>query len=116
MNYDENMITPEEYKLAYGEDLNLVCPELDDPSNRAKRFINIVQLYLNTYLKKNYEYMPITDNNKNVYKKGLMRMIYVVLNKTGLDNFELDNIAYMILRSGGFCNAKKWSGEKWQEI
>ena len=108
MTYENNLITPEEYKEQYGEDLNLVAPKLDDPTNAGKRVIQLVQENLLAYLKQHYEPQEITDNNRVKFKKALMRCIYVCLNVSGINEIQIDYTAYLLLRSGGFCNAKRY--------
>ena len=110
MDYNNNYVTPDEYKSAYGEDLDLVAPKLDDPTNAAKRVIGLVQENLIAYLDANYQHQDITQANLVKFKRALLRCIYVCLNKCGLNEIQLDETAYHLLRMGGFCNAKRYSG------
>lgn len=85
-------ITKDDYFNYFGEDLDVVLPNLDAPNNKAERFIKQVEddvdLFLSTKCFKHIDtiYDRLTDYQKECYKKALLNQCKYKLRNGDLGN------------------------------
>ena len=92
MKLTTKYITKDDYYNYFGEDLNVVLPNLDNPNNKAERFImqveDDVDVFLNTKCFKQIDriYGGLTDYQKECYKKALLNQCKYKLKNGDLGN------------------------------
>ena len=79
-----NVVTKSDFLNYFGINLDLELPNGDNANNKVERFIWRVETYCNNILTK-YNHQPITDNNIQRYKNGVMLMMNHTLN-VGFEN------------------------------
>lgn len=94
----EKYITKEEYRMAKGVDLDQELHDLDDPSNKSKRFIADVTDYCEEYLKEKYRAFELdswpdegdptdpilTDERQRLFREGVIEQIDYLLENGNL--------------------------------
>ena len=104
--FENNVVTKSDYLNTFGVNLDLEVPKGDNAPNRTERYIWRIENYCKGILSK-FKYQPITDDNIQRYKNGVMLMIYHSL-KVGFVNLKgLTDEAFNEFRLGGFCNVVK---------
>lgn len=79
-------ITPDEFKLYTGRDLNYELHDDDNTSNKAFAFLNRIEVRMSAYIDANYnrnidaEYPVFSDYQKEHYKYALLEQALYVLN------------------------------------
>jgi len=94
----EKYITKEEYRKAKGVDLDQELHDLDDASNKSKRFIEDVTDYCEDYLKEKYRAFELdswpdegdptdpilTDERQHLFREGVIEQIDYLLENGNL--------------------------------
>ena len=85
-------ITADDYKQYFGEDLNVILPDDDNPNGKAGRFIMRVEddvalfLEVNCFKRIDEEYVELSDYQKDCYKKALLNQVNYNFNNGDIGN------------------------------
>lgn len=94
----EKYITKEEYRMAKGVDLDQELHDLDDPSNKSRRFIEDVTDFCEEYLKETYRAFELdswpdegdptdpilTEERQRLFREGVIEQIDYLLENGNL--------------------------------